>query len=180
MQHHFIGISSSVKAAQKASTFQKELKLEQYYKVLPSLEDFHITLLFLGGWERGKKVQLWNQIKKLSFPSFTLTFKSYSFFGSQDRPRVLFLQPEKSEALQHLYDMILQEALKLDYPAPKSSFRPHITVAKKFRSAEIFPYTPYGNIDPVKLHVEKVSLFQVQPQEHPKYQEQEAILLYQD
>ncbi|SDO13275.1 RNA 2',3'-cyclic phosphodiesterase [Alkalicoccus daliensis] len=170
MEHHFIGIKAGVQVKKEAVELQTGLDLKRYYKALPSEEDFHLTLLFLGGWEWGKKVQLWERLQHYRLPKFSLTFSSYAYFGNPDKPRVLFLQPEDNELLQQLYDIILEEALQLGYPAPKNGFRPHITIAKKFGNTNNFPYASYGTIEKIDQSVHEVNLFQVKPQDHPRYQ----------
>lgn len=177
MEHHFIGIKASAALGDRAATLQKQMQLKQYYKQLPAVEDLHLTLLFLGGWEKGKKQLLWESIAKKPFPSFRLTFSTYAAFGKLHRPRVLFLQPEDSEELQQFYDMIIGEALKLNFPGKQNPFRPHVTIAKKYSSSSDFPFPAYGSIPSVEMKVSEAGLFKVNPQQLPRYQLEQQLQL---
>lgn len=177
MEHHFIGIKASAAISEEAVKLQHELDLQKFYKLLPEPEDLHLTLLFLGGWDRGKKVQLWEQLQKLPTAPFSLTFSRYGFFGNAARPRVLFLRPEESMELQRFYDMIVEEALKLDYPGMKNPFKPHVTIAKKYANEIDFPHPGYGKIPPVTMRVKEAGLFKVKPQQSPRYEMEQKLKL---
>lgn len=175
MEHYFIGIKVEGKAADTAVSLQQDLRLKDYFKQLPVKEDLHLTLLFLGGWDTGKRQKLWSALQDREFSSFKLYFDQYAFFGKKEYPRVLFLRPHENEMLMNLYNAVSEEAFSLDYPVPSKPFRPHLTIAKKYKGNRPFPFPVYGEVEETVEAVTEMSLFKVRPQESPKYEKVSTI-----
>ncbi|TVP83893.1 MAG: RNA 2',3'-cyclic phosphodiesterase [Alkalicoccus sp.] len=175
MEHYFIGIKVEGKAADTAVSLQQDLRLKDYFKQLPVKEDLHLTLLFLGGWDTGKRQKLWSALQDMEFSSFKLYFDQYAFFGKKEYPRVLFLRPHENEMLMNLYNAVSEEAFSLDYPVPSKPFRPHLTIAKKYKGNRPFPFPVYGEVEETVEAVTEMSLFKVRPQESPKYEKVSTI-----
>lgn len=172
--HSFIGLPVDTTASKKFIGLQSFYELDKYYKKVVHHQDFHLTCLFLGGWDQEKKVQLWERLEPEleKLPETTLTFSSVNIFGSPNKPRVFYAEPEYNLSLINLHHQIKTEAEKSGFPSGNKRFRPHVTLAKKWRDHA--PETPSGwrfplQFETVNIQVTKVCLYRINPGAEPKY-----------
>lgn len=173
-KHTFIAIPVKINLQRKAVEWQSSLRLANYFKKMVNMYDFHVTLLFLGGWGIDKRVMLWKRLEeKLSDTAdFTLNFSTIDLFGEPKRPRVIYMAPAHSNRLMNLQSFIHEEAVKLGFSREKRNYRPHITLAKKWHdSTHTFPYEEKfpKSIEMETLLVDKICMYEVCPFEEPKY-----------
>ena len=159
-KHYFIAIPV---ADEMLTRFAAPLALGRYYKTVYESGEYHLTLRFLGtltedelrNWRR----QL-TEIAQLTF-AFTLKLDHLERFGSAERPRVFAVGPAYEEKL-------FQLARRID-PDPAKPFVPHITLAKKWnQEVALHPpeQTPGGS-----LNVNEIVMYQICPDDQPRYQE---------
>ncbi|SES34941.1 RNA 2',3'-cyclic phosphodiesterase [Salipaludibacillus aurantiacus] len=178
--HTFIGIPLSGEVRQKCEQWQEVYHLDKYYKKLVNKQDFHITLLFLGGWEEVNRVKLWRRLEeKLSgIPSFTITFSQLNFFGNKRQPGVFYMEPEFKRDLFYLQKVIEDEAISLGFPAENRPYRPHATLAKKWKNPKGERPASWdlpSEINKSKQQINKVCLFQIHPSKDHMYEVIEVI-----
>ncbi|WP_444684038.1 RNA 2',3'-cyclic phosphodiesterase [Alkalicoccus luteus] len=174
--HYFLGFSADIRIRDKAVQMQEELNASDYFRHLTGPEDFHVTLLFLGGWEQRKREKLWKRLEDKQLPAFTLSFRRYAIFGKAERPRVLFLRPDPEPILADMYQTVIQEASQLDFPVPGRGYHPHLTLAKKAGSVP-FPEPVYGEMEQVAMPVTELTLYQVRPGSKPRYYAETTMTL---
>ncbi|ADU31541.1 RNA 2',3'-cyclic phosphodiesterase [Evansella cellulosilytica] len=165
-KHHFIGVKVSDKVSQVLIGKQEELDVSHYFKKVVSKEDFHLTLLFLGGWE--KTHTLWERLKMtLTQRTFSLTLNSIGYFGKEAEPRVIWGGVAQSDALFNLHKNIICLAQESGFPLEKRPFKPHITIAKSLKASS-FNQSLYLEQE-VSWDVDTLHLFEVNPGKRPMY-----------
>ncbi|MDQ0254974.1 2'-5' RNA ligase [Evansella vedderi] len=176
--HHFIGISLPSFIKKELSYLQEELQVNNYYKKITGEEDFHITLLFLGGWEHGNKVQVWEGLKESlqKIAPFTLTLNNIDFFGDKRKPRVLWTGIHWEERLLSLHQEIIKVAVNHGFLLENKPFRPHITLGKTLRSNSPFSIKEV-EVPPLKWEVDHVNMFLIKPGKSPMYESISKISL---
>ncbi|MBU9713740.1 RNA 2',3'-cyclic phosphodiesterase [Evansella tamaricis] len=174
--HYFIGLPIPEQLQDELELVQRQLNTGNYFKKVTYPKDFHITLLFLGGWDPEKIRELWLRLENqsLNMRETELKLKNISFFGKEDTPRVLWTGVEQNQELFQLHELVIKEAAGLGFSLEKRPFRPHITLGKTFISQEKFPKI---NIDlpPIRWKMNELSLFKVKPGKKPMYESVSTI-----
>lgn len=120
-----------------------------------SADNLHLTLVFLGQQAFTVQQQLWSQSRELlrHLPAFELCFDQLNQFR---QAKVLYLGVSQApQALALLQQQLQQLALPfLNAPVPEI-FVPHVTLARKFQSADAFPLT----VEPLRLLCTEVALY---------------------
>src|SRR5699024_3395911 len=137
-QHYFIAINAPLYLETPAALFEAHYQLRKYYKVLPIADDYHITMLYVGEIPPEKMtgtINLLEQIAK-NHQNFHLVVDGLNYFGSDDGPRVVYLQVRPTEQLMEIQKEIHEQVCRfLEKPLP-NRFVPHITIAKKRKTDE--------------------------------------------
>ncbi|PYZ93810.1 RNA 2',3'-cyclic phosphodiesterase [Salipaludibacillus keqinensis] len=180
--HSFIGIPMSQNIKNSSESIQKTYLLSKYYKNIVHIEDFHMTLLFLGSWDPEKRVKLWKTLEtKLSlFHSFSMTFSAIHYFGSSLKPRVFYLEPQKNDQLVTLQSIIQHEAEEQGFPVENRPYRPHVTLAKKWKDSQVNIENKWSfpmKIEETEQIVEQICLYNVRPNQKPMYEKISTIQL---
>lgn len=178
--HYFIGIPLPKEHQIWLSQLQEELKEQLSYGVWTHPEDFHITIKFLGGVSPEKVEELKEQlmhIKKL--PSFSLDIGHLGFFGDKKKPRVIWSDVQKHKQLIEIQEKVAQVCEGVGFSRENRPFRPHITLAKKWRGQEPLEKniaTLVPNADQVRqMKIDRISLFQIFPNHKPKYHPEQIV-----
>lgn len=179
--HYFIAVPIKERLKEQLSTWQKNLQPLLTYKQWPHKDDLHITLKFLGAIGADQIQNVQHAFKRLeSLDAFSVRAKGIGTFGQPDKPRVLWAGVEKNKALMALYHRVEDIASACSFTKDNRPYRPHITLAKKWQGP------PSGDIvQKIKrqyrnehslLNIQEVVLYQIHPQQTPKY---EAKTVYQ-
>ena len=129
----FIAIKPDSTVFNAIKAFQTELKSAFPYReirwVNPS--QFHLTLQFLGEISQSDLPKLIANLNAVAenFKSFNLHYESTGYFGSADKPRVLWLGSKNSSELKELFNQVLASTAFLPIDSP-SKLTPHITLAR--------------------------------------------------
>ncbi|MET1013450.1 MAG: RNA 2',3'-cyclic phosphodiesterase [Paenisporosarcina sp.] len=169
-QHYFVGISIPI---QQALTLQKatnNMELCKTHKVVVVPEDMHITLMYLGAVSPH---QISNLAIYMEFVSkgknhFNIVIQSVQLFGHEEKPRVVYADIDHAPMLHSLQSELTLGATETGLLLDKKPFVPHITLAKKW-SGEGQMQTIYSFSEPISFTVEQFSLFEIQPNQNPKY-----------
>ncbi len=177
-QHYFIGIKIPGTFESQVEAFIEKYQLRATYKVIPHIEDLHVTLLYLGAVADNHLPVLKKNLSEIAVgnPPFLLHVDGLSYFGSSSGPRVVYLSVEKSVALSALQTEIESTvANQLGRPI-SDRFIPHITIAKKLTSTDEL-FIQKENFQPIEVSVQSYSLFAVHPEKSPKYEAIETFAL---
>ena len=92
------------------------------------VENFHLTLEFIGDVDRHGLDDVANAMAGVSAPSFQLTLAGCDFFGGK-RPRALWAGVRPSLELEHLQSKVEYALRRYGLPLENRKFVPHVTLA---------------------------------------------------
>lgn len=174
LPHYFIGIPVSKDLKETFSAWQRNLKAVFPFERWTYKDDFHITLRFLGPVKEVDILKLKEILKQIENQKvFSLNVDRIGTFGNKKRPRVLFAEVERKEALMVLHEHVEACLEYIGYSKETRPYHPHITLAKKWNNPDIIK----EQVDKQKEHLQRniafkvnsVVLFQVLPKQTPKY-----------
>ncbi|WP_203247110.1 RNA 2',3'-cyclic phosphodiesterase [Sporosarcina beigongshangi] len=170
-QHYFIGIPIPSTFKDTVELFKMKYQLETAYKVIPHVEDLHVTLLYLGAVSDEHLPSLKSRLAKIAVQhrAFPITVNGLSYFGAASGPRVVYLSVEQSITLSSLQHEIEHSVAQQLEKSISERFTPHITIAKKRKTTEASSIQK-KKIHPIEVPVESFSLFAVHPNQSPKYE----------
>ena len=137
-QHYFIGIKIPSAFEDRIEDFKKKYELDTAYKVIPHIDDLHVTLLYLGAVEEQQLPIIKNGLSEIAVnhSSFSIHIDGLSYFGPSSGPRVVYLSVRESKELSPLQREIeITVAKQLDMPI-SDRFTPHVTIAKKRKTQD--------------------------------------------
>lgn len=95
-----------------------------------SLEQLHITLLFLGDVEQGRVAELCDAVRDIPVEAFELEATGLGCFGQPRSPRNLWAGVQPPEHVRLLHEALKASLAGLRYTPENRPFRPHITLAR--------------------------------------------------
>ncbi len=104
-----------------------------------SLEQLHLTLVFIGDVDKSQVPELLEALKQVHAEPLHLSLKGVGYFGSARYPRVLFAEVEKNPALNKLQKQVFNALAGLGLDLEKRKYHPHVTLARLER-------TPYESV----------------------------------
>ena len=130
--HYFIAVP--IDSIVKEKIFNWNERENPPFKRLVHKQDYHITLVFLGGIGESMLKELQKELNKVVtiHAAFTLTIDELGIFGPQNRPRIFWAGVKKEEKLFELQKAIFQTCTDLGIEVDKRSYNPHITLARKY------------------------------------------------
>jgi len=144
--------------------------------------DLHITLAFLGSAEPEKLTVAEDKVKEAiqHEKAFPLKINKLGFFGKEDSPRVFWADTESSEELTAIRDKVFIACSKAGFQLETRAFRPHITLARKWKGPEGFQkelLNVWNELqpEPLKFQAEDVVVYQTHLDQTPKY---EAVTIF--
>jgi 2'-5' RNA ligase len=149
----FLSLKFSTEQQQLLQHYQQpELSADAKWHPIHNL---HLTLVFLGQQPLAVQQQLWSQCLKLlrQLPPFELCFDALDQFR---QAKVLYLAiSQPTETLTLLQQQLQQLALPFLNAPVQEIFVPHVTLARKFQSAAVFPFA----VKPLSLLCTEVALY---------------------
>ncbi|MDO7907184.1 RNA 2',3'-cyclic phosphodiesterase [Paenibacillus sp. JX-17] len=143
-------------------------------------EDYHITLQFLGDVPLERIPLLVEKLQEAAKErdSFVLHLGETGFFGRKEFPRILWRGIKgEIQPLTVLYEDIVSLTSDLGYQPEDRPYRPHITLARKYKSDQ--PVSPDFGAGEVSLteewEVGEFVLFATRMGKQPMYQVIEAF-----
>jgi 2'-5' RNA ligase len=176
--HYFIAVPlpSSVKATLAKWRQQSERMLP--FQSWVHQEDYHITLAFLGSTASHVLSSLKQEMEQLlSVDTFSLTAEGLYTFGVSERPRILWAGVTQQPELFAVQRQVQQSCKTLGLSLDDRPYRPHITLARRWRGDDAFDQTELKEWEPVSFLVEKISLYQTHLNRAPKYEEIHSVFL---
>ncbi|MEH7074707.1 RNA 2',3'-cyclic phosphodiesterase [Neobacillus drentensis] len=145
-------------------------------------QDLHITLAFLGSAPHDKLTEADKNVKKVLNDENALSLKinKLGYFGSAASPRVFWANTEESHYLQSIRKKVFSACEKSGFQLETRPFRPHITLARKWKGNQPFQdelLNLWDEVQPIPLSFEtsEVVLYRTNLNQSPKY---EVINIY--
>jgi 2'-5' RNA ligase len=164
------------------SQLQNDYELEKYYKKIVDKHDFHLTLLFLGGWGEQNRVKLWERLNERldSYPAVLLKFQQLDFFGKPKQPSVFYVKVSEDPDLSNLHAIVQEEAVALNFPLERRPFKPHVTLAKRWKVTTWNKPDDWQfsiKMNDVFVTADTVCLYRVHPHKQSMYEKLSTINL---
>jgi RNA 2',3'-cyclic 3'-phosphodiesterase len=132
----FIGVKLPSELRQVVANECSKLSQEYHFAKWTHPEDYHITLQFLGDTPKKKIPDLIMALKQMSEQCrpFKLSLDKWNTFGLPKAPRVLWVGVSgELEELNLLASRVHTTTLPLGFSVESREYKPHLTVARKFR-----------------------------------------------
>lgn len=152
------------------------------FKRWVDLNDFHITLAFLGAV---KSQQLSSIITLVGDAikdqkAFMLNIIGIGVFGAQSSPRIFWGAVNKVNQLYQLQEIVHKTCLEAGFSLDSRPYHPHITLARKWGGSEAFNTGELATHNPFKekvlpFKVREIVLYKSNIENTPKY---EAIAVF--
>ncbi|PSL31103.1 2'-5' RNA ligase [Planomicrobium soli] len=165
-KHYFIGIKIPAEVAGKLDAARQEWNLTSH-KRYTSPVDMHITLLFIGNDPNSEIKAAAEALKEVAHAAFKLTINGVKAFGNPLTPRIIYASIEESEELAALQQSVRQTLQPFHLNPDTKPFVPHITLAGKWKGGP--PIKQSLSLGPVTFQVTEFSVFQIEPQQVPRY-----------
>mgnify|MGYP002477892641 CR=1 FL=1 len=110
--------------------FKKNLKEENIHWIKP--DHFHMTLKFLGKTPISQIEEISRVLRALSkeFSCFEMRVDGAGLFGSQYKPKVIWLGLQPKDLLLHLHEKIITSLASLGIESDRQNFVPHLSMAR--------------------------------------------------
>lgn len=146
-------------------------------------QDLHITLQFLGAVDEHvieRIVQVLEEVSRGATP-IDLQFDGVGSFGSKEAPRVLWAGlGGEIDKLRQLNHSVTAATSSLGFEPEERPYRPHITLARKYRGGEGQPFTMNSEpLPPNQWTGEEIVLFQTHMNRSPMYERLHTFTLGQ-
>lgn len=181
-RHFFIAVPLplSIKTALKEKC--EMLKTNLHFKRWVHLEDYHITLAFLGNADLEQLQIVLEKIKESlrKLPPFELKIQGLDIFGRKEYPRILWASIFESQPINNVRDIVYKECVKAGFDLDNKPFVPHITVARKWNDTHgkmPIDVVLTEEVELPKFLVEEVVLYETKFEEIPKYRRKAVIRL---
>jgi RNA 2',3'-cyclic 3'-phosphodiesterase len=165
-KHYFIGVKIPEKAAANLDAARREWKLSSHKRYTPPV-DMHITLLFIGNDAHSEIEDAAATLRQVAQAPFTLKINGVKTFGNPATPRIIYASVEESEELNALQQQVRQALLPFKLNPDSKPFVPHITLAGKWKGGP--PLKQKLALEPEEFQVAEFSIFQIEPQQVPRY-----------
>lgn len=148
------------------------------------MEDYHITLAFLGLVEEGRLssvVQLVGDALKEE-RSFPLQVEGLNIFGNKQSPRIFWAAVNDERRLYRLQEAVYQKCIEAGFTLESRPYHPHITLARKWGAEDEFTldylerHNPFQE-SPSAFQVNEIVLYRTNIEKAPKYEPIVSFLL---
>ena len=181
-KHFFIAVPLPLSIKNALNEKCETIKTKMHFKRRVHLEDYHITLAFLGNANMDQLQMVLEEIKEslMRVPPFELKIQGLNTFGRKEYPRILWVDLLESQQLNFVREIVYRDCMKAGFELDKKPFTPHITVARKWDEAcGKIPLEALleENFQLPKFLVEEVVLYESKIEETPKYHKKAVIRL---
>lgn len=129
----FIAIDFDKYTKQKIYELQKEIRARSIKGRWKHIDNFHLTLKFLGEVSQEKLSLLDNLLNSIAFSNqrFWIKLDQVGYFDGNDSIRVIWIGVDgEIEKLNELYYKIENQLYSIGFEKEKRQYKPHITIAQ--------------------------------------------------
>ncbi|AIM15930.1 RNA 2',3'-cyclic phosphodiesterase [Neobacillus sp.] len=182
--HFFFALKIPEETKLKIKDHMEKLKAELPFSRWVHYQDLHITLAFLGAAPEEKLKAAISNVKVAlqGQTAFLLKINQLGIFGMEAAPRVFWADTEESKELIVIRKKVYEACEKAGFQLETRPFRPHITLARKWRKETPFQkelLEIWGKLqpEPLPFQAEEVVLYQTHLHQTPKYEVIQAFPL---
>ena len=177
MTHYFWAVRIPDHVIQIIHKELTEIKPIFQFKRWVDLNDYHITLAFLGSINQQK---LPSTIKSVgdainNQKAFKLDIEGLNVFGSPKAPRIFWGAVNEVKQLFQLQEIVHKTCLEAGFSLETRPYHPHITLARKwgknedFNRDDLVTYNPFRE-KALSFQVNEVVLYKSNLESTPKYE----------
>ena len=174
--HYFIGIRIPQQIAQQLGQARDSWGLSTHKRLTPPA-DMHITLVFIGEDRFGELHEIADRLGKIDQASFRLQIAGVKTFGNPETPRIVYAALADNTKLMNLQQAVEQQLETLELSTDPKPFVPHITLASRWKGGSL---PASWGLEEMAFWVDSFSLFEIHPQETPRYREIQTYSLKGD
>lgn len=159
----FVGIELDANARAKCASIAERLRASGLDGRFEAPAKFHITLAFLGWVDAQRVTEIDRAMHEASAPHarFTLTLDRVGAFPHERRPRIVWIGcSDQGAAFRSLSQSLRDAYAALGFGFDKHALA-HVTIARTKEPRKPLPML--DTIDPIPLHVKRVTLFESLP-----------------
>jgi RNA 2',3'-cyclic 3'-phosphodiesterase len=93
-------------------------------------ESLHVTLKFIGGWERDRLPELEGALQRVHAPATQIAFRGHGFFPAPRSARVFWAGIEADSHLGELATAVDEACARIAIAREDRAFSPHLTLAR--------------------------------------------------
>ncbi|TFB25096.1 RNA 2',3'-cyclic phosphodiesterase [Filobacillus milosensis] len=173
--HYFIGFPVPQERREILSEWQKILEHYVDYRKWVHMDDFHITIRFLGALSKSQLRELKRKLVTVECAAFDISVEGINFFGKEDQPRVMYAEINRSEQILSIKAQVDDLLNQLKFDEESRPYRPHITLAKKWDKGKLHMSKDAleNKIDDekyFKFHIDRFNIYRVNPDRKQKYE----------
>jgi RNA 2',3'-cyclic 3'-phosphodiesterase len=175
--HYFLALPLPTHVRELLANWKELLEPRLPFKSWVHPQDYHITLAFIGNASFTQINAIKQEVKSLAskHSGIDLTLSGVGVFGKMESPRVFWGGVETTKQLTELFKDISLTCENCGFNLDKRAYHPHITMARKWSSEEIFNMEKIESIVYPKNNLTKfttyqVVLYQTHLNRIPKYQ----------
>ncbi|WP_050181092.1 RNA 2',3'-cyclic phosphodiesterase [Domibacillus robiginosus] len=150
---------------------------EELFKRLVHVEDYHLTLAFVGAAALSDLekacVLIKENIERL--PAFELKLTSFGTFGQKTSPRIFWIRTNEPAVLFNVQREVAAACRETGISIDEKPFRPHITTARKWAGSD--SYTPAVLPEGLFFTAAEIALYETKRSQGPKYVKKWSCLL---
>ncbi|WP_181832951.1 RNA 2',3'-cyclic phosphodiesterase [Bacillus taeanensis] len=181
--HFFLAVPISGEIRQYLHDWTQEVQNHYPFKQWVHLEDYHITLSFLGKASLEQIEGIKKEVEKTAanHQSFSLTIDELNIFGREQSPRIFWVGVVESKPLRSLQKDVKNVCEREGFLLEKRPYKPHITLAKKWVADKVFPYADVkkriAKNDELTWDVKEIVLYETHLDRIPKYEAVKSFTL---
>lgn len=122
----FVGIELPVPVRQRLAALQGGYEGARWH----GAEQLHLTLNFIGGFAQSRLPELTTVLQQVSAAPFSIGLAGVGYFGTPERPLLIWAGVTLSAALQQLQRQLALQLSMLGIAADERGYTPHITLAR--------------------------------------------------
>ncbi|MCT2535033.1 RNA 2',3'-cyclic phosphodiesterase [Aquibacillus koreensis] len=175
--HYFIAVPLPEDVKQWLKELQGKIKTQEelHYHSWTHVEDFHITLKFLGAVSDDTFNHMIEYLKNIKdMPRLSLTPSVIGSFGNPNKPRVLWMGVQENPTLSSLYSAVEDKCVDAGFNKETRPYRPHITIGKKWKHGNKIDEDVMAKLNKLinnrpSFQVDHFVIYQINPSQSPKY-----------
>ncbi|WP_152392251.1 RNA 2',3'-cyclic phosphodiesterase [Paenibacillus guangzhouensis] len=177
----FIAVGLGEAASMELERWQAEAEQILSFAKWVHPEDYHITVQFLGDTRQEVFDQLVPALKEAvrQIEPFTLELSGTGTFGTASAPRVLWAGVRGDiPALENVVEAVLDVTKPLGFMPEDRPYRPHITMARKYRGHEEFNIDSTHVLQPMEeiaWSVDHLVIYKTHLDKKPMYEKRALI-----
>lgn len=183
-RHYFIAVPLPEEVKQYLQEKVELMKKQFPFQKWVHREDLHLTLAFLGDAEPDKLAECWRDCERALQDEnrFLLQLQEFGVFGRKDQPRIFWTAPMPEDRLIMVQTVVAAACKKNNFTLDERPFRPHITLARKYRAENPFTEENLQKCQSLlselpPFSVKEVGLFETRMDQVPKYEIKERVYL---